>query len=296
MHAPQVLHLGRRARRLVAAAVPQRLGALHPARQLALEKRLGAFDFPHVVAALRQGVAVAGRLEGFFVFAREFGRQVGEDFRAAGDVGGQDGEGVGRGLQGARAAVEGVDVGSVPAQGVGEVAEGGLQRGGRLLDVRPEFLRVVADGEGSFGFFFQIAGHAAFFGAHGFEALDDFLLTFFELEEALLEVFVASAFFFDLGFEGFAGAARGVEVGLHVLIFGVEGLDAGFGAFGFVEVFVDDGGLGFAETDEVDDVGEDFDEALVGGFEEVGEGEVVDATLMYQYKLASTARGWSRDG
>lgn len=234
MHAPQLLHLRRRARRLLAAAVPQRLRALRPARQLALEKRLGALDFAHVVAAFRQGVAVAGRFEGLFFFARELGRQVGEEFRAGGDVGGQDGEGVGRGLQGARAAVEGVDVGSVAAQGVGEVGEGGLQRGGRLLHVRPEFFRVLADGEGSFGFVFQNAGHAAFFGPHGFEPLDHFFLPFFQLEETLFQVFVASAFLFDLGFEGLAGAACGVEVGLHVLIFGVEGLDAGFGAFGFV--------------------------------------------------------------
>ena len=44
-------------------------------------------------------------------------------------------------------------------------------------------------------------------------------------------------------------------------------------------MFVDGGGLGFTEADKVDDVGEDFDETIVGGFEEVGEGEVVDAAL-----------------
>ncbi len=59
----------------------------------------------------------------------------------------------------------------------------------------------------------------------------------------------------------------------------VEGFDAGFGGFRSVEVGVDGAGLGFAEADEVDYVGEDFDEAFVRGFEEVGEGEVVDAAL-----------------
>ena len=44
-------------------------------------------------------------------------------------------------------------------------------------------------------------------------------------------------------------------------------------------MFVDGGGLCFSEPDEVDDVGEDADEAVVGRAEEVGEGEVVDAAL-----------------
>ena len=63
------------------------------------------------------------------------------------------------------------------------------------------------------------------------------------------------------------------------MVFEIEGFDTGFCGFGFVEVLVDGGGLGFAEADEIDDVGEDFDEAIVGGFEEVGEGEVVDTAL-----------------
>ena len=46
-------------------------------------------------------------------------------------------------------------------------------------------------------------------------------------------------------------------------------------------MFVDGGGLGFAEADEVDDVGEDFDEAVVRRFEQVLEAEVVDAALFF---------------
>ena len=70
------------------------------------------------------------------------------------------------------------------------------------------------------------------------------------------------------------------EAGFEVLVFDVEGVDSGFGGFDLVEVLVDDGGLGFSEADEVDDVREDFDETVVGRFEEVGEGEVVDAALL----------------
>lgn len=214
------------------------------------------------------------------VFARELARHVGEELGAGGDVGGDGGEGVGGGVQGAGAALEGVDAGPVAAEGVGEVGEGGLQRRGRLGDVRAEFLRRLAQVEGAFGGVLEGAGEAAFVGADAFEPLDDFLLALFELEEALLELFVAPALVLDLAFEGLAGAAGLVEVVLHVRVFGVEGLDAGLGAFGLVEVLVDGGGLGLAEADEVDDVGEDFDESLVRGFEEVGEGEVVDAALV----------------
>ena len=48
-------------------------------------------------------------------------------------------------------------------------------------------------------------------------------------------------------------------------------------------MLVDGGGLGFAEADEVDDIGEDFDEAVVGRAEEVGEGEVGNAALKRIY-------------
>ena len=42
---------------------------------------------------------------------------------------------------------------------------------------------------------------------------------------------------------------------------------------------VDGGGLGLPEADEVDDVGEDFDKAVMRRAEEVGEGEVGDTAL-----------------
>ena len=63
------------------------------------------------------------------------------------------------------------------------------------------------------------------------------------------------------------------------MVLGIEGVDAGFGGLGLVEVLVYRGCLGFAEADEVDDVGEYLDEAVVGGFQEVSEGEVSNATL-----------------
>ena len=88
----------------------------------------------------------------------------------------------------------------------------------------------------------------------------------------------------DEDVHGFALGFHFVEAGFHVLIFGVEGLDAGFGRFGFVEVFVDSGGLRFAEADEVDDVGEDLDEAIMRGFQEVVEGEIGDAALFSSHQ------------
>ena len=44
-------------------------------------------------------------------------------------------------------------------------------------------------------------------------------------------------------------------------------------------MLVDSGSLRFAEADEVDDVGEDFNEAVMCGPEEVGEGEVGNAAF-----------------
>lgn len=70
-----------------------------------------------------------------------------------------------------------------------------------------------------------------------------------------------------------------LQPGLHVLVLEVQSVDAGFGDLDLVEVLVHGGRLRFAEADEVDDVGEDLDEAIVGGAEEVGEGEVGDAAL-----------------
>ena len=79
---------------------------------------------------------------------------------------------------------------------------------------------------------------------------------------------------------GEALLAEVLEFGGQVVVGGVEGFDAGFCGFELVEVGVYGCGLGFAEADEVYDVGEDLDEAGVGGFGEVGEGEVGDAALL----------------
>ena len=82
-----------------------------------------------------------------------------------------------------------------------------------------------------------------------------------------------------LRFCGFAVALELLQSRLRGLVVVVELLDAEFGALGFVEVLVDDTGVGLAEADEVDDVGEDFDEARVGGLVEVVECEVCYAAL-----------------
>lgn len=44
-------------------------------------------------------------------------------------------------------------------------------------------------------------------------------------------------------------------------------------------MLVDDSGLRFSETDEVNDVGEDLDEAVVGRFDKVIEGEISNTAL-----------------
>ena len=43
----------------------------------------------------------------------------------------------------------------------------------------------------------------------------------------------------------------------------------GFCSFGFVEVLVDSSSLRLSETDKVDDVGKDFDQAVVCRFKEI---------------------------
>ena len=48
------------------------------------------------------------------------------------------------------------------------------------------------------------------------------------------------------------------------------------------------GGLGFAEADKIDDVGEDLYEALVGRFEEILEAEVMDAALLPRDIVSAT--------
>lgn len=44
-------------------------------------------------------------------------------------------------------------------------------------------------------------------------------------------------------------------------------------------MLIDCSGLRLSETDKVDDIGEDFDKAVVSRFEEVVEGEIRNPTL-----------------
>ena len=77
----------------------------------------------------------------------------------------------------------------------------------------------------------------------------------------------------------FALGPEGFEAGGEFGVGGVQGLDAVLGRFGRVEVLVYYVDLGLAEAQEVDYVAEDFNEARVGGFGEVCEGEVCYTTL-----------------
>jgi hypothetical protein len=66
---------------------------------------------------------------------------------------------------------------------------------------------------------------------------------------------------------------------LHLLVLSQELIDSRFRFLGLVEVLVDHWGLRLAETDEVDKVREDFDESIVSGFRQVGEGKVINSAL-----------------
>lgn len=63
------------------------------------------------------------------------------------------------------------------------------------------------------------------------------------------------------------------------MVLHIEGLDPGLGGFGFVEVLVNGGCLRFAESNEVDDVREDFDQTVMSWFQKIGEGKVGDTAL-----------------
>lgn len=63
----------------------------------------------------------------------------------------------------------------------------------------------------------------------------------------------------------------------------VESLNASFGPFCFVKMLVNDGCLGLAETDKVDDVREYLNETVMCGSEKIREGEVVNAALQDGY-------------
>lgn len=66
---------------------------------------------------------------------------------------------------------------------------------------------------------------------------------------------------------------------LFILVFIVKLLDAELSAFRLVEMLVNDGCLRLAEANEVDDVGEDFDQAFARWLVQVLEREIMDAAL-----------------
>jgi hypothetical protein len=78
------------------------------------------------------------------------------------------------------------------------------------------------------------------------------------------------------------------------LVLEIEGFDAGFGGFGFVEMLIDGRRLLLAETNEVDDVREDLDEPVVGRFEEVRKRKVRDSALESPAPPSGTPVVWGR--
>ena len=232
-----------------------------------------------VVAPLTQRVSPFGCFEVDFVFPVEAVGYFFEDLDARGHVVLDLDERGGAGLEGAGTLLKTVHLGTVLVEIGLQLRELRFQCLRGLCDVRAELLAFLLNAQFARRFVLEGARQAAALRLDGLEALGDAFLPALEFEEALLELVVASGFFFDLLIHHLALPAHLLQAGFHVLVFAVEGLDAGFGGLGFVEVLVDDGGLGFPEADEVDDVGEDVDDAGVGGFEEVGEGEVVDTAL-----------------
>ena len=238
-----------------------------------------------VVAPLAQRVPSLSCFQVDVVFLVEAVGYFLEDLDARGHVVLHLDERGGAGLEGASPLLETVHLGAVPVEIGLQLREFRLQCLRGLRDVRAELLAFVLDAQLARGFVLEGARQAAALGLDGLEALGDAFLAALEFEEALLELVVAPGFFFHLLVHHLALAAHLLQAGFHVLVLAVEAFDAGFGGLGLVEVLVDDGGLGFPEADEVDDVGEDVDEAGVGGFEEVGEGEVVDAALFNGQRL-----------
>lgn len=232
-----------------------------------------------VVAPLTQRVPPFGCFQIDVVFLVEAVGYFFQDLDARGHVVLHLDERGGAGLEGAGALLESVHLGAVFVEIGLQLRELRLQCLRGLCDVRAELLAFLLDAQFARGFVLQGTCQAAALGLDGLEAFSDAFLAALQFEEALLELVVAPGFLLDLLVHHLALPAHFLQAGFHVLVLAVEGLDAGFGGLGLVEVLVDDGGLGFPEADEVDDVGEDVDEAGVGGFEEVGEGEVVDAAL-----------------
>ena len=59
----------------------------------------------------------------------------------------------------------------------------------------------------------------------------------------------------------------------------MQGLNSRFGSFCLIEMLVNHGGLRFTESHEVDEVGEDLDQSVVGGLGQIGKCKVVDTAL-----------------
>lgn len=235
--------------------------------------------FAHVVAPLAQRVPSFGCLQIDFVFPVEPIGYFFEHLDARGHVVLHLDKRGGAGLEGAGTLLEAVHVGAVSVEVGLQLRELRLQCCGGLCGVGAELLAFFLDAQFAGRFGFQRACEAAALGLDRLEPFGDAFLAALEFEQALLELVVALGFFLDLLVHHFALPAHLLQPRFHVLVLAVEELDAGFGSLGFVEVLVDNGGLGFPEADEVDDVREDVNEAGVGRFEEVCEGEVVDAAL-----------------
>lgn len=64
-----------------------------------------------------------------------------------------------------------------------------------------------------------------------------------------------------------------------MLIFCAESINPLFDAFCFAKVFVNDGRLGLAKTNKVNDVGKYDDKTIMSWFRKIRKGEVFDAAL-----------------
>jgi hypothetical protein len=63
------------------------------------------------------------------------------------------------------------------------------------------------------------------------------------------------------------------------LIFRKQRINARLCLLCFIEVLINDLGLRLPESDEVDEIGEYFDQSIIRRFGQVGESKVIDTTL-----------------
>lgn len=147
----------------------------------------------------------------------------------------------------------------------------GLECGGRLEEVWPEFFGFLSDLETSLGSLFEDARQSSFFSPHPLETFRDSFLPLLQLEQSCFQLLVLFRLFFHMHIHRSAFAFHFVQSSLHILVLEVQGFDPGFGGFGFIEVFIDGRSLRLPKTDEVDDVGKYLHQAVMVWFEEVGE-------------------------